>query len=580
MTAVPPSTDQSPAADAIAAPERINPAELTKRFFAELHSDTPEHMHTLLWTLQDKRSTWVPLTAGPDTVASAARRLADSGKDVYCAVSAAAQPGLPETRIKSANSAGIMGLWADIDIADPDVHKKWNLPPTIDAALALLDSTGVDPTIVVHSGHGLQAWWLFHEFWAFDSDDQRLAAAGLAQRWNTTLQARAAERSWVVDSTFDLARVMRVPGTLNRKGTPVMPVTLIAADGPRYSPDDIDAHTVDETFLRGVSAARSYQPDDVEVSEARQPDFERFQALIDNDPVFEATWRMKRKDMPDQSPSSYDFSLAIQAVKAAWTDQEITDLIIGFRRNNRLDMQKALRPDYCPRTIAKARDAVARDASTEELDDVVEALEAAKRSGDDEQVKDARRAGLDVVSSQLGIEVLHFIKYLSEPPAFALVTPVKTIDLGAADGILVWAKFKQAVWESVGHSIPRFKATEWDRITQVIPAAWEEADVGSEATDRGEVAAWLGQYLSQRPPVDTIDEAAASEYPFKDESGRVVMFGPAFRRWLYLTYQERVNHKQLGKRLRAFGCEPDKVNVEEAGRRTSRSVWRLPQEVS
>lgn len=55
------------------------------------------------------------------------------------------------------------------------------------------------------------------------------------------------------------------------------------------------------------------------------------------------------------------------------------------------------------------------------------------------------------------------------------------------------------------------------------------------------------------------------------------MFGPAFRRWLYLTYQERVTNPAMGRRLKAFGCTPDKVTVDEHGRRTSRGVWRLPE---
>ena len=83
--------------------------------------------------------------------------MADSGKNVYVAVSLAVAPGLHDTRIQSANSAGIFGLWADLDIADPDVHKKWNLPPTVDAALELLTMCDLDPTLIVHSGHGLQS---------------------------------------------------------------------------------------------------------------------------------------------------------------------------------------------------------------------------------------------------------------------------------------------------------------------------------------------------------------------------------------------------------------------------------------
>lgn len=561
--------------DVASPPADNDPVAHTEAFFDALYEDAPAHHHTLLWTLPDKASSWLPLSDVP-AIATRARELADAGRDVYCSVSAAIAPGLVDTRIKSANASGIYGMWADIDIADPDVHKKWNLPPSIDGAMSLLEASGAEPTMIVHSGHGLQAWWLFHEFWAFDSEDERLAAAAAAQRWNATLQYRAAEKSWVIDSTFDLARVMRVPGTLNRKGSPVMPVRLIHVGGPRYLPDDLERFCVDGSMLRNISPTRTYVPDEFDIDDTMQPDFERFQALTDNSDLFATTWKMKRKDLPDGSPSAYEFSLAVQAVQAGWEDKEIASLFLAFRRTHKLDVSKALRRDYVLRTIANARDRVARDHSTEELDEVRDQLEEAKASGDDEQIKTSRRAALDTIGQQLGLEVLHFIKYLSDPPQFALVTPTSTIPLGGADGILTWAKFRQSVWETVGHSIDRFKAVEWDRVTSLIPAAWEEQDVGAEATERGEVAAWLAAYLSNRPATDTVEEAAASEYPFRDDEGRVCMFGPAFRRWLYLTYQERVTNKELGRRLRAFGCEPDKVNVDEAGKRTSRGIWRLP----
>jgi hypothetical protein len=571
-------------ADAPAAPASpsLDREAQTAAFTDALLGYAPDDHHALLWTLQDKRSTWVALDKGTEAVAVRARELADRGNDVYIAVSLAKQAGMYDTRIKSANAAGIFGLWADLDIADPDVHKKWNLPPSIEAATELLTATGLPPSLVVHSGHGLQAWWLFHEFWAFDAEDDRLAAAGLAQRWNTTLQSHAGERGWVVDSTFDLARVMRVPGTLNRKGNPVMPVRLLSHDGPRYNPDDVEPFCRDLSVLagRGLTPTKQYVPDKIELSDAAQPNFERFQALLDNDSQFELTWKMKRRDLPDQSPSSYDLSLASQAVRAGWSDQEIRDLCHAFRRTHKLDTSKTMRADYMERTLRKAREGYSRDGSAEALDEVGDALDEARRSGDPEAEKDARRAALDVIGQQLGLEVLHFIKYLSEPPAFSMVTPTATIPLGGADGILVWAKFRQAVWETVGHQIERMKAMEWDRITQQIPRVWEEQDVGAEATERGEVAAWLGQYLAQRPPVETLEEAATSEYPYVADDGRVVLFGPAFRRWLYLTYQERVTNKELGRRLRAFGCEPDKINVEGAdGKRTTRGIWRLPQGV-
>lgn len=562
--------------------DQNDPHNDTRRFTEALLGYVPDDKHSLLWTLQDKRSTWVDLADnGPAKVADRAVQLADDGKDVYIAVSVANQQGMYDTRIKSDNSAGIMGLWADIDIAAPDVHKKWNLPPDEKSAFELLDRAGVEPSLVIHSGHGLQAWWLFAEFWEFDSDEARQQAAGLAQRWNTTLRVRAAEKEWVVDSTFDLARVMRIPGTLNRKGTPVMPVRLLHYDETRrFGAEDFDQYLVDDKFLaaKGLSPTRQYQPDALELTESAMPNFEKFEALRENDELFARTWEMKRKDLLDQSPSSYDMSLVSQAVRAGWTDQEIAPLLLHFRRKHKLDVSKALRQDYVRRTISRARDSAMRDDGSEALEDVGEALDEARRTGDDEDIKTARRAALDVIGQQLGLEIIHFIKYTSEPPAFALVTPTHQIDLGGADGILVWSKFRQSVWEATGHQIDRFRTAAWDQITSLIPRSWEEQDVGMESTEHGEMYVWLSQYLGARPPVATLQEAIDTEYPYVDDhSGRVVIFGPAFKRWLFLTFQERVTSKELGRRLRAFGADPDKVNVEDGdGKRTSRAVWRLP----
>ena len=49
------------------------------------------------------------------------------------------------------------------------------------------------------------------------------------------------------------------------------------------------------------------------------------------------------------SLSEHDFALARFAVDDGWTDQEIADLIIAFRRKHgqsKKDREKALRPDY------------------------------------------------------------------------------------------------------------------------------------------------------------------------------------------------------------------------------------------
>lgn len=164
-----------------------------------------------VWTPQTKRSTWLThdLTL----------RL-DPAYDWYFGPGIAAAPGDNRERIKADDVAGIPALWADIDYAHP-AHKKDGLPPQ-DAALALCDA--LEPaSIIVHTGHGYQAYWLFDSFWWLHQQaSERLRAALLMQRWQAGLAEKAREMGgWALDATHDLSRVLRLPGTVNHKGEPV-----------------------------------------------------------------------------------------------------------------------------------------------------------------------------------------------------------------------------------------------------------------------------------------------------------------------------------------------------------------------
>lgn len=549
----------------------------THQFVDALLGQVPDELHSMLWTLADKRSHWTPIAQGLDSIAESAISLGDTS-DVYLAVSVASQALGPFRRISSDNSAGIMGLWADIDVADPDVHKKWNLPPDEDAAIKLLERVGLPPSVLVHSGHGLQAWWLFDEFWAFESDQDRGEAAALAQNWNTTLRVRAAESDWTVDSTFDLARVMRVPGTYNHKGTPVVPVRLLEVNGRRYGRSDFDPFCVDDQLLRdlGLSPERSYVVGSLELRPDAEPPFSKFQALIEVEPAFKQSWERKRKDLTDQTASSYDMSLASLAVIAGWSDQEIANLVVASRRKHGDDLK--LRLDYYSRTVARAHENHARVVAAEQMDEVTEVLKEARRSGDDEQVRDARRGAHESISQQLGVEVIRIIKFRATPPSYRMITPTVGVDLGGPADILSWSTFKAQVAGATDWIIPRFKTQAWDRLTQMLLDVCEEQDTGIEATEQGQVQTWLDEYLTSRPPIEEVDQAVMTEYPYL-EAGQVHVFGANLRRWLWLQRSERVSQKDLGRMLRVFGCEPVRLTVSiDGGARTTRSVWRIPGE--
>lgn len=124
----------------------------------------------------------------------------------------------------------VPGVWADLDIkpgASDQPHDGAELE-TIMAALPR-------PTMLVDSGSGgMHPYWLLPEM---SSETEECKA--LLQRWHQYLNvtaSRALGRSIAVDSVFDLARIMKVPGTWRwPKGSEDRsPVRLLIDDGPRY----------------------------------------------------------------------------------------------------------------------------------------------------------------------------------------------------------------------------------------------------------------------------------------------------------------------------------------------------------
>ena len=158
----------------------------TTEFLNTIFSDGLSDSRRLaIWSLPDKAREFFTDTAA---AIKYAQSKADT-QDVYFGLGLVA--GSPKGRGKLADIAAIGCLWADIDIAGPG-HKKPNLPPNETMVCKLLDRIGLKPSILVHSGHGLQAYWLLKEPWVFDTPAERHQAATLARRWSATVRAVAA----------------------------------------------------------------------------------------------------------------------------------------------------------------------------------------------------------------------------------------------------------------------------------------------------------------------------------------------------------------------------------------------------
>lgn len=108
------------------------------------------------------------------------------------------------------DTLAVPGVWADIDIAGPG-HKHSGLPASEEEAFGILERSGLPaPTAVLRTGGGLSAWWKFTEP-CLDLE----AAASVSQHVHACLVAGSPGVK--IDNVSDLARVMRAPGTTNRK---------------------------------------------------------------------------------------------------------------------------------------------------------------------------------------------------------------------------------------------------------------------------------------------------------------------------------------------------------------------------
>jgi hypothetical protein len=124
-------------------------------------------------------------------------------------------------------------LWADLDYGDVG-HKppagKLPLPPTEDDARKIITDMEEVPTYVVHSGGGLYPLYQF-ERPPIITGDNLDEVKQAAEQWQK-LTAKASERlGYFYGQQKDLSRLLRLPGSINRKAGLERPCHVIEASG-------------------------------------------------------------------------------------------------------------------------------------------------------------------------------------------------------------------------------------------------------------------------------------------------------------------------------------------------------------
>ena len=179
-----------------------------------------------------------------DTATDKVAELARDG-DVYLRTTTLKEPPPRGRRGGAKDTRAVPGLWCDLDHAQgchADRSEGLPLPPTPEDALAVIGGLP-GPSMVINTSGGYQAWWFFGEPMEVGSHSYEELQEMVAS-WSEMIVQRGAAMGFHVDAVQDLARLMRVPGTLNHKwpemgkGQPRI-VTISSESGIRYSVEEL-----------------------------------------------------------------------------------------------------------------------------------------------------------------------------------------------------------------------------------------------------------------------------------------------------------------------------------------------------
>lgn len=562
------------------------------RFLETMFAGKPKDKAIVIWRLSTKQT-----LRYTDIRVASERIEALANEDMYFGIGLQESAASIGKRGGVNDITGIVGLHLDIDVAGPG-HKKQALPPSYRDAESIFDQLGLEPTVLVNSGHGLQAYFLFSKPWIFKGTDERIEAQALLQRCHNTVKRICAEKGWVIDSVFDLARVMRIPGTMNCKDpdNPVRAKTL-KLDGPRYKKSDLEQvfDELPDGSLQQI-AKKQIRPGAGEYQhvkyapEAKAP-AEKLLTLLEISVEFKATWDRKRNRwLP--SASEYDWSIVTQCAQAGWTDQEIVDALIHWRRMHDENPQKISRPDYIARIVDKAAQVrkeaeveALKQKKTQETESLQDQIREYRECNTNEEKEQKKQQALDSLSKLLKIKIVKMLKYAQEPAAYELITGKGRVPLGPISCVMEQKRMRERIAEYTGHVIPAIKAKKndpdsgWINIAQALLNITETIEMPIEDTVIGRLISGIEEFIDYtQEHVDDFETSIINQVPYRDEKGRYYISLNALAK--FMSNNGFLDSKiEISKTLRQIGAQQHKVQIVINGNNITRRTWVLPADI-
>ncbi len=221
-------------------------------------------------------------------------------------------------------------VWVDLDFKD--------FPEGPAEARRALDQFPIQPSFVVMSGHGLHAYWLLRE----DADPSELSRA--SKRLAEVLGG---------DHAFDAARILRLPGSINRKNGECIQTVIETLDPERaYNLSEIE----DAADL--VGPGNRSRPQETHPNRSIGALDPRVLAVLDQSVRIRALFEGRGKTelgadgkRADTTSSGYDFSLALALGRKGVVER---DLLINAVWNRPDQAGQAKGRGYVERTVDNA----------------------------------------------------------------------------------------------------------------------------------------------------------------------------------------------------------------------------------
>jgi len=186
-----------------------------------------------IWTLPDKHTEYFEISKVHDAVAYVQTRV--DSHNVFFGVGLRREARGPYERGTKRNVLSLPGIWLDVDVKG-NTHAQETLPATWADAMQVINLCPLPPSILVSTGGGLHAYWLFNQPLEVEEGKHENVNTTFKKFQNRIRKEAEDKFGYKIDPTGDITRVLRLPETYNYKGESRRPAEVIFEDpDARYS---------------------------------------------------------------------------------------------------------------------------------------------------------------------------------------------------------------------------------------------------------------------------------------------------------------------------------------------------------